>query len=325
MTDLARETLSVVPPPADESTCMETAVAALRRLIERSSSGGDGGFTASSSAREAYRREIDGLVRGGRWTALARLGTVLGLSTFERDLLLLTAAVQLAPTLLVGPGKPTDGRPTLGLAFTLFGENAWGALSPGSPLQRYRLLAAEPTDLYLLAALRIDESVLAFLLGAATSDGRAIDLVEWVHPVAFLSPTHAGVADRMVAIWRDGVRAPGVPSVIQVAGGDDLAAPRAIAALACGKLNVRLGAIRSADVPGGANERASARALVGTRARDVGRRLADRPHRRLCGDLARGRRARGGRGGADRAGHPRADPAAAARHSSSRGHEAADQ
>ncbi|HLK88347.1 MAG TPA: AAA family ATPase [Polyangia bacterium] len=260
MTDLAREALSVVPPPAGESTSMEIAVAALRRLVERSASGA-GGLSPSASARETYRREIDGLLRGGRWTALARLGAVLGLSTFERDLLLLTAAVQVDPTLLAAAGKPADVRPTLGLAFALLGENAWGALSPGSPLQRYHLLVADPTDLYLLAPLRIDESVLAFLLGASASDGRAVDLVEWVHPVAFLSPTHTRVADRMAAFWRDGVQAPGAPSVIQVAGGDDVAAPRSIAALACSKLNVRLGAIRSADVPGGANERASAARL----------------------------------------------------------------
>jgi hypothetical protein len=69
------------------------------------------------------------------------------------------------------------------------------------------------------------------------------------------------VADRIAAIWREDRRAPGSASVVQVAGGDDVAAPRAIAALACAKLGVRLGAIRSADVPAGAIERASAARL----------------------------------------------------------------
>ena len=260
MTEPAREILSVLPPPAVGTAVapMERAAAALRRLIERSSSpGADGLLAATVAAREAYRREVDGLLRGAsRWTALARLSGVLGLSTFERDLLLLAAAVQLDAALLGGAAKQVDGPLTFGVAFALFGESAWAALSPASPLQRYRLLIGEPTDLFLRAPLRIDESVLAFLVGAATSDGRVIDLVEWVPPVLSLSPTHARVADRMAAIWGDADRAPGSPWVIQVAGGDDVSAPRAIAALACAKLNVRLGAIRSADVPNGANDRA---------------------------------------------------------------------
>jgi AAA+ superfamily predicted ATPase len=261
MTELARETLSVLPAPAVGPAVdpMESVAAALRRLVDRSPpTGVDGLLAATPAAREAYRREVDGLLRGaGRWRALERLVRVLGLSTFERDLLLLAVAVQLDGTLLGGSATRAEGQLTFGVAFTLFGENAWAALSPASPLQRYRLLVVEPTDLFLRAPLRIDESVLAFLLGAATSDGRVVDLVEWVPPVVSLSPTHARVAARIAAIWDDDSDgALGSPSVIQVAGGDDACAPRAIAALACGTLNVRLGAIRSADVPNGANDRA---------------------------------------------------------------------
>ena len=96
--------------------------------------------------------------------------------------------------------------------------------------------------------------MLTFLVGASTSDGRAVDLVEWVRSVGFLSPTHARLADRMAAIWgeRDWTRG---SSLIQVAGGDDVTAPRSIAASACAKANVRLASIRSADVPSGANDR----------------------------------------------------------------------
>lgn len=205
MTELAHDTLSMLPPPAVAPAVgpLERAAAALRRLVERSSTAEAAGIlVVTPAAREAYLREVDGLLRGpGRWRALARLVGVLGLSPFERDLLLLAAAVQLDPTLLESAPGRGDSHLTFGVGFALFGESAWATLSPASPLQRYRLVIAEPTDLFLRATLRIDESVLAFLLGAATSDGRVVDLVEWVPPVASLSPTHARVADKMAALW----------------------------------------------------------------------------------------------------------------------------
>jgi hypothetical protein len=259
MTELARETLAVLAaPPESAATAaaapMEAAVAALRRLVERSRDG-RGELAGSPAAADAYRREVGALLTGpGRWTSLARLCGALRLSAFERDVLLLAAAVQLDATLLAAPGK-AEGSPSFGLAFGLFCERAWAVVSPASPLHRYRLVTVDAGDLLVRAALRIDDSVLTFLLGASASDGRAVDMVEWVRPPSFLPPTHARLAERMAAIWSGGDGA-ARSSLIQVAGGDDVTAPRAIAAAACGKLGVRLASLRSPDVPTAANDRA---------------------------------------------------------------------
>ena len=64
-------------------------------------------------------------------TALDVLTDVLGLSDFERKILLLCAAVELDTLPLV---------PTFGLALAAFAENHWSALSPNGPLRYWQLL-----------------------------------------------------------------------------------------------------------------------------------------------------------------------------------------
>src|SRR5205823_8537527 len=75
--------------------------------------------------------------------ALIVLAERLGLSSFECDVLLLCAAAELDPA--VGPlcaraqGAPSATAPTFSLAFHLFDDAAWDAMSPHRPLRRWRL------------------------------------------------------------------------------------------------------------------------------------------------------------------------------------------
>ncbi len=114
---------------------------------------------------------------------IATLSARFGLSSFERDLLLLTMSAELDTGLaaLMGDaqGDPTRRYPTFALGMALFDEPSWDALSPERPLRAHRLLEVHQTGaVSLLAApLRIDERIASFIKGLTYVDERLAALV----------------------------------------------------------------------------------------------------------------------------------------------------
>jgi len=108
-------------------------------------------------------------------TALARLVALFGLSPFERDVLMLAAAVELdgevagVAAAIVGG---TDPRPTFGLALAALVGGHWDAITPVSPLRRWRLVELGPGPTLPSRPLRIDERVLHYLTGISMIDER---------------------------------------------------------------------------------------------------------------------------------------------------------
>jgi hypothetical protein len=107
--------------------------------------------------------------------AVDRLARLLGLSSFERQLLLLAAAVELdgdVAALAAAIQGGADPRPTFGLALAALPGAHWDALAPQSPLRRWCLL--EPVAGLTLASrpLRIDERILHYLTGIEALDER---------------------------------------------------------------------------------------------------------------------------------------------------------
>jgi vesicle-fusing ATPase len=108
-------------------------------------------------------------------TALDRLGGLFGLSPFERELLVLCAAVELdgdvasvAASILGG----TDPRPTFGLALSVLAGGHWDAIAPASPLRSWRLVELGPGPTLPSRAIRVDERVLHHLTGIEAIDER---------------------------------------------------------------------------------------------------------------------------------------------------------
>ncbi|MEK6336870.1 MAG: ATP-binding protein [Acidobacteriota bacterium] len=109
--------------------------------------------------------------------ALLILAERFGLSRFERDVLLLCAAMELDTSiaslcsLAQGNNRPY---PTFGLAFTLFEEPVWEALSPERPLRHWRLLEINQPGAQPLttSALRADERIVNYLKGLNYVDDR---------------------------------------------------------------------------------------------------------------------------------------------------------
>jgi hypothetical protein len=110
--------------------------------------------------------------------ALIGLARRLGLSNFEREVLLLCAAMELDTSIAAlcarAQGDPARNYPTFALALTLFDAPDWDALSPERPLRFWRLLeinqsASQPMT---TSPLRIDERIVSFLKGLNYVDDR---------------------------------------------------------------------------------------------------------------------------------------------------------
>jgi len=110
--------------------------------------------------------------------ALHILSQRLGLSPFERDLLLLCAALEL-DTRIAGlcaqaQDDPARPYPTFALALALFDDPAWEAMSPERPLRYWRLIEINQPGAQPLttSALRADERIVNYLKGLNYLDDR---------------------------------------------------------------------------------------------------------------------------------------------------------
>jgi len=114
--------------------------------------------------------------------ALVMLTQRLGLTPFERDLLVLCAALELDTGIAGLCARAQDGSrpyPTFALALTVLENPTWEALSPERPLRYWRLIEInQPSGQPLTtSALRADERIVNFLKGLNYLDDRLAPLV----------------------------------------------------------------------------------------------------------------------------------------------------
>jgi hypothetical protein len=163
-------------------------------------------------------------------SALDILSERLGLLPFEKNVLLLCAAMEL-DTRIAGlcaraqddPHKPF---PTFALALALFDDPSWDALSPERPLRYWRLLEIDqPGGRPLTAsALRADERIVNYLKGLNHLDDRASTLLmplETETGADMLSASQESVATTVVHRWMQAAEMGSLP-VMQLLGPDAL-------------------------------------------------------------------------------------------------------
>jgi hypothetical protein len=115
--------------------------------------------------------------------ALLLLSQRLGLSQFEREILLLCAAMELdvgiGALCARAQGDPNRPYPTFALAMALFDMPAWDALSPENPLRYWRLIEInQPGGQPLTTSpLRVDERIVNYLKGLNYLDDRLTPLL----------------------------------------------------------------------------------------------------------------------------------------------------
>ncbi len=188
-------------------------------------------------------------------TALDHLCEVFSLSTFERDLLLMCAGVELDASFAeLCAAAHNDARrayPTFGLALAALAEAHWSALTSNAPLRRWRLIELDQGHDHLVnARLRIDERVLHYLAGVSHLDERLRGLVEPAAIPAELPESHRALARRVAEFWANDPdsRRDEASAVVFLAGADD-AGKRAVASAASAALGLGLHVLRAADVP----------------------------------------------------------------------------
>jgi len=120
--------------------------------------------------------------------ALEVLARRFGLSRFERDVLLLCAAMELDTRIgslcARAQDDPARPYPTFALALTLLDDPAWDVLSPERPLRHWRLIEINQPGAQPLttSALRADERIVNFLKGLNYLDDRLTPLLLPLEP-----------------------------------------------------------------------------------------------------------------------------------------------
>ncbi|MGI0495838.1 ATP-binding protein [Limnospira platensis CENA597] len=173
---------------------------------------------------------------------LEQLCDTFGLSTFEQDLLLLCAGMELDadfPLLCAeANGDPQKPYPTFSLALNIFDDPHWSALTPNAPLRRWRLLEVGGGAVLTLSPLRIDERILHYLIGIQHLDERLFGIVESLGEPSLLVPSHQQLALKIAQTWSNFSEESQLP-VVQICG-EDIATRQAIAQVVCQQLDLEL-------------------------------------------------------------------------------------
>jgi hypothetical protein len=186
--------------------------------------------------------------------ALAVLAKQLGLSRFEREVLLLCAALELDVSIpgLCARAQGDAGRPypTFALAMRLFDDPVWDALSPERPLRHWRLLDIAAHEALPLTAspLRIDERAVNFIRGVTHHDER---LAPYVTPLAELSDDASAsqkAAADLILQRLDDLSDPAGPPPIQLLGPDPVS-KQIVADLVCRGLGRSAWRLDGAELP----------------------------------------------------------------------------
>ncbi|MEH2241074.1 ATP-binding protein [Nostoc sp.] len=168
-------------------------------------------------------------------STLERVCKMFSLSSFERDLLLLCAGMELngdfAKLCATIHGDSQRAYPTLGLALAALPHVHWDAIAPNSPLRHWQLIQMGDGHSLTLSPLRIDERILHYLTGIQYLDERLAGIIEPLQEVSDLVPSHQDLAERVAAVWSQAYKVNSLP-VVQLCS-IETASKRAIAATIC--------------------------------------------------------------------------------------------
>jgi AAA+ superfamily predicted ATPase len=163
--------------------------------------------------------------------ALLLLANQLGLTTFERDILLLCAAMELdtrvAGLCAQAQDNPNRAYPTFALALSLFDDPSWDALSPDRPLRYWRLLEINQPGAQPLttSALRADERIVNYFKGLNTLDDRLASLIHPIDPALTqsddLPPSQQEIVEQILLRWRHAPENSLLP-IVQLLGPDTI-------------------------------------------------------------------------------------------------------
>jgi hypothetical protein len=182
-------------------------------------------------------------------SAIDKLAEIFDLSSFERDVLLLCAGVEMDSVLaarcgeVLGRGhKPCA---TFGLAMATLANPHWSALTPARPLRRFRLVEFEDGSGLTSAPLRIDERILHYLAGVNLLDPRLESLLQASPHPQWIAEEHAALAAEIARIFE----AQSQQACVLHLCGDDPDGQEDVAALAAEQCGQQLFALPVEEIP----------------------------------------------------------------------------
>jgi hypothetical protein len=208
---------------------------------------GQDALVADLARLKAALERRPGGVRAGEDGTVDALATIIGLSAFERDVLLLCAGVELdsgiADLCATANGDAARRFATFGLALAVLDGAHWSALAPASPLRRWALVELADPSSVTTGALRVDERILHHLAGVDYIDSRLDGILE-PGAVAPLARSQTAVAARAAEL----LDAAEPPARVALCGGDP-SARRAVAADAARRLGLGILVLRADALP----------------------------------------------------------------------------
>lgn len=223
------------------------ALAVVRGVLKRYSSQDLPEFKDLESPQQALQEAADAMPAP---PALERLCRMFDLSTFERDVLLLCAGMELdasfAPLCAAAQGAKL-AYPTFSLALSALPDAHWNAIAPIAPLRRWQLIGAGEGHALTLSPLRIDERILHYLTGTQYLDERLLGIVEPLEVGGELVPSHQALAEQVAVVWSQTPESIDLP-VVQLYG-KETTDKRAVATAACAMLELGLCVMPAHVVP----------------------------------------------------------------------------
>lgn len=139
------------------------------------------------------------------------------LTGFERDVLLLAAAIEMdgrfAELCARAPGSGGAHFPSFRLALASLPGGSWDALLSSSPLRRWELVRVEPGADLSTARLQIDERILQHLLGLSEPDARLRRYARPLPASPALLPSQLGAARALAVTWEQALQSGEFPIV----------------------------------------------------------------------------------------------------------------
>jgi AAA+ superfamily predicted ATPase/type IV secretory pathway TrbD component len=184
--------------------------------------------------------------------ALESLCAQLGLSRFERDLVLLCAGVQLSRSFyaLCARACSSPVAPTFELALAVLPGASFGAVLSSGALRRGRLLTLLDGPTLAQSPLQLEERVLQHLLGVSVLTPQLARRLRPLVPPDALLPSQQPVGQALVrGLLSELEPGEGAPRELLWLTGPDAAARRQVAAWACAEVGLPLWQLRAAEVP----------------------------------------------------------------------------
>lgn len=183
--------------------------------------------------------------------AIDQLQTTFELSSFECDLLLLCAGIEMDAGLAELCARSGQGFATFGMALAVLPQAHWSALTPVRPLRRWRLIEVDERDGLANARLRIDERLLHYLAGINYLDTRLQPLLRPLAASAAIADIHQRAHDTILDTLQQG--SPDHTLFLLV--GNDADGQADLATTAATAAGMALHAIRAQDLPQTPSER----------------------------------------------------------------------